>query len=65
MAGEEKLYSLDIRLHHQKGGRDQEQRGTMVNFGIKIDAGLKKRANRLIKGWIVLDLGVRCFNVQA
>ena len=42
LAREEKVYSLDIRLHHHKGGRDQEQRGTMVNFGIKIDAGLKE-----------------------
>ena len=34
MAGNEK----DLR----KGGRGQERRGTMVNFGTKIDAGLKE-----------------------
>ena len=42
LAGEEKVYSLDICLDHHKGGRDQEQCGTMVNFGIKIDGGLKE-----------------------
>ena len=45
MAGDEKVYSLDIHLDLHKGGRrrgGQERRGTMVNFGTKIDAGLKE-----------------------
>ena len=42
MAGDEKVYSLDIHLDLHKGGRGQERRGTMVNCGTKIDAGLKE-----------------------
>ena len=42
MAGDEKVYSLDIHLDLHNSGRGQERRGTMVNFGIKIDAGLKE-----------------------
>ena len=42
MAGDEKVYSLDIHLDLHKAGRGQEWCGTMVSFGIKIDAGLKK-----------------------
>ena len=42
MAGDEKVYSLDIHLDLNKGGRGQKRRVTMVNFGIKIDAGLKE-----------------------
>ena len=42
MAGDEKVYSLDIHLYLHKGGRGQKRRGTMVNFGIKIDSGLKE-----------------------
>ena len=51
MAGDEKVYSLDIHLNlnsstlffpPSKGGRGQKQRRTMVNFGIKIDAPLKE-----------------------
>ena len=48
MAGKEKVYSLDIRLDHHKGGRNQKQRRTMVNVGIKIAAGLNSK--RIIKG---------------
>ena len=40
MAGGEKVYSLDIHLDLHKGGREYERRGTVVNFEIKIDAGL-------------------------
>ena len=42
MAGDEKVYSLDIHLDLHKGGMRQKRRGTMVSFGIKIDAGLKE-----------------------
>ena len=42
LAGDEKVYSLDIHLDLHEGGRGQKRRGTMVNFGIKIDAGLKE-----------------------
>ena len=42
MAGDEKVYSLDIHLDLHKGGRGQERHGTMVNCGTKIDAGLKE-----------------------
>ena len=42
LAGEGKVYSLDIHLDLHKGGRGQEWRGTMVNFGIKTDADLKE-----------------------
>ena len=42
LAGDEKVYSLDIRLDLHKDGRGQERRGTMVQFGIKTDAGLKE-----------------------
>ena len=42
MAGDEKVYSLDIHLDLHKGEREQKERGTMVNFGIKIDAALKE-----------------------
>ena len=42
LAGDEKVYSLNIHLDHHKGGQGQERRGTMVNFGTKIDAGLKE-----------------------
>ena len=42
LAGDAKVYSLDIHLDLHKGGRGQEWRGTMVNFGIKTDADLKE-----------------------
>ena len=42
MAGDEKVCSVDIHLDLHKGGRGQKRCGTMVNFGIKIDAGLKE-----------------------
>ena len=42
MAGDKKVYSLDIHLDLHKGGKGQKRRGTMVNFGIKIDACLKE-----------------------
>ena len=42
MARDEKIYSLDIHLDLEKGGRGQKRRGTKVSFGIKIDAGLKE-----------------------
>ena len=42
MAGNEKVYSLDIHPDLHKGGRGQKRRGTMINFGVKIDADLKE-----------------------
>ena len=42
LSEDEKVYSLDIHLDLHKGGRGQERRGTMVNFGTKIDTGLKE-----------------------
>ena len=41
-AGEEKIYNLDIYLDLNKGGREHERRGTVVNFDIKIGAALKE-----------------------
>ena len=42
LAGEENVYSLDIHLDLQKGGREHERCGTVVNFEIKIGASLKE-----------------------
>ena len=42
MAGDEKVYSLDIYLDLHKDGRGQKPRGTLVNFGIIIEAVLKE-----------------------
>ena len=42
MAGDEKVYSLDIYLDLHKGGWGQKPRGTLINFGIIIEAGLKE-----------------------
>ena len=42
MAGDEKVYSIDIYLDLHKGGRGQKGHGTLGNFGIIIEAGLKE-----------------------
>ena len=50
MAGERKIYILDIHLDLHKGGRKHEGCGTVSNFEIKIGAGLKEGQEILIEG---------------
>ena len=58
-AWERKFYCSDIHLEFLKSGREHKWRGNGLNFGIKIDAGLKESQKILRGGCIALEVGVR------